>query len=121
MTANIETPGPGSSGRRRALRLRIIGAVVLLLGIVGAEMIYWRGTPDLSDDPSMLGYDKAESRQAGILYGQQGVVVQEWSNALKQPGTQAVIILVAAAVVAVGCFYFARLSANEGKHADKTL
>jgi flagellar basal body-associated protein FliL len=123
MTANIKAPSPGSSARRRALRLRIIAVVVLLLGIVGAEVIYWRGTRsgDSSDDPSMLGYDKAEARQVGTLYGQQGVIVQEWSDDLKQPGTQAVIIVVAAALVAGGCFYFARLLENDGEHADKTL
>jgi hypothetical protein len=69
----------------------------------------------------MLGYDKAEARQVGTLYGQQGVIVQEWSDDLKQPGTQAVIIVVAAALVAGGCFYFARLLENDGEHADKTL
>jgi flagellar basal body-associated protein FliL len=121
MTANIKTPGPGSSARRRALRLRIIAVIVLLLGIVGAELIYWRGTGsgDLSDDPSMLGYDKAASRQVGTLYGQQGVMVQEWSNDLKEPGTRAVIIVVAAALVAGGCFYFAWLLDKDGQYADK--
>lgn len=122
MTASTRTPGPGRSVRRRARRLRIIAAVVLLAGIVGAEAVYLRGTRsrDGSDDPSMLGYDKAEQRQVGTLFGQQGVIVQQWSDDLKRPGTQAVIIVVAATLAAGGCFYFARLLENIGDQADKS-
>jgi hypothetical protein len=101
------------------VRLRIIAAVVLLLGIVGAEVIYLRGrSADGSDDASMLGYDKAQARQVGTLYGQQGVIVQEWSDDLKQPGTQAGIVVGAAALVAGGCFYVARLLENDVDPAD---
>ena len=68
----------------------------------------------------MLGYDKAASRQVGTLFGQQGVIVQQWSNDLKQPGAQAVIVVAAAALVAGGCFYVARLMERDANHADKT-
>ena len=83
----------------------------MLLGIVGAGIVYWLGTrsPDLSGDLSMTGYDKPERRQMAMLYGKQGQLIEDWSNDLKQPGTQAVIIIVAAVLVAGGCFYFARL------------
>jgi len=57
----------------------------------------------------MVGYDKSEQRQMGILYGKQGELVEDWSNDLKQPSTQAIIIIMAAVLVAGGCFYFARL------------
>lgn len=85
--------------------------VVLVLGISGAEAVYFIGTrPDGSpEDASMLGYDKAAARQAGTLYGQQGIIVQSWADDLKRPGTQAVIIVVAAALAAGGCFYVSRL------------
>ena len=45
----------------------------------------------------------------GMLYGKQGELIEDWSNDLKQPGTQSVIILVVAALVSASCFYFARL------------
>jgi hypothetical protein len=111
MTANNKTPGRISSTKRQARWLRIIAAIVLLLGIFGADAVYWLGTrsTNLPDDPSMMGNEKAESRQEQILYGNQAVLVDNLTHKLKQPGTQALIIVVAAALVAGGCFYFARL------------
>src|ERR1700691_1786092 len=105
------------SSKRRAQRLRIIGRVILILGIASAGIVYWLGTrsADLSDDPSMVGYNKPEQRQMEILYGKQGELIEDWSNDLKQPGTQAIIIGVAAGLVAGGCFYFARLSDADDK------
>jgi hypothetical protein len=102
---------PVSSSKRRPRKLKIIGAVVLALGIVGAGIVYWLGTrsTDLSGDLSMVGYNKPAERQMEILYGKQGELIEDWSNDLKQPGTQAVIILVTTALIAGGCFYFARL------------
>jgi len=88
-----------------------MGIIVLVLGIGGAGIVYWLGTraPDLSSDLSMLGYNKAESRQMGMLYGKQGLLIEEWSEDIKRPGIQAIIILALAALGASGCFYFARL------------
>jgi flagellar basal body-associated protein FliL len=110
MTLNDETNGPDSFSKRAA-RLRMIGIIVLVLGLGGAGLVYWLGTrsPDVSDDLSMLGYNKAQTRQMGMLYGKMGPVIEEWFDDLKQPGTQAEIIVVASTLIAAGCFYFARL------------
>jgi hypothetical protein len=115
MPVNDKTPDSLSTGRLRARKLRIIGVIVLALGIAGAGIVYWLGTrsPDLSDDLSMAGYNKPEERQMEILYGKSGELIEDWSNDLKQPGTQAVIIVVAAALFTGGCFYFARLSDDD--------
>jgi hypothetical protein len=112
MNANEKAPSPVSPAKRRAGRLRMTGVTVLLLGIVGAGVVYWLGTraADMSDDLSMVGFDKSEQRQMGVLYGKQGELIENWSNDLKQPGTQAFIIAAAAILIASGCFYFARLS-----------
>jgi hypothetical protein len=98
------------------------GVIVLVLGIASAGIIYWMGTrsPDLSDDISMAGYNKPQELQMEKLYGKSGELIEDWSNDLKQPGTQAVIILVASALVTGGCFYFARLLDYDAKHADDT-
>jgi hypothetical protein len=111
MSVNDKTPGPVSSSRRRARRLRMIGFIVLVLGIGGAGILYWLRTrsPDFSDDLSMVGYNRAETRQMGQLYGKSGLLIEEWSEDLKQPGTQAIIIVVVSTLIAAGCFYFARL------------
>ena len=112
MIANDKTPAAVSPGRRRARRLRIAGISILLLGVAGAIAAYWLGTrsPDLSGDPSMAGFDKPEERQMALLYGRQGELIEQWTNDLKQPGTQAVIIVAVSVLLAGGCFYFARLS-----------
>jgi hypothetical protein len=121
MTANNNTTGPISSVRRQPRRLRITAAIVLLLGIFGADGVYWLGTrsAQVSDDPSMLGNEKAQSRQEEILYGKQAVLIDEWLADLKRPGTQAVIIVVTAALVAGGCFYFARLLDAADEQGDE--
>ena len=66
MTVSNKTSGPHSSSRRSA-QLRMIGVIVLLLGIGSAGVVYWMGTrsPDVSDDLSMVGYNKAKTRQMG--------------------------------------------------------
>ena len=113
-SVNVKTPSPDSSSKQCA-RLRIIGVIVLLLGIGSACIVYWIGirSADLSDDPSMVRDNIAASRQMGILYGKMGLLVEDWSDELKRPGTQAIIIAGAATLVALGCFYFARLLDND--------
>ena len=114
MTANDNASGPQSCSKRAA-RLRIIGVIVLVLGLGSAGVVYWLGTrsPDVSDDLSMVGYNKAQTRQMGMLYGKMGPVIEEWFDDLKQPGTQAEIIVVVSILAAVGCFYFARLMGHD--------
>jgi hypothetical protein len=106
-----KTTGQVSSSKKSA-RLRMAGVIVLVLGIAGAGLVYWLGTrsPDVSDDLSMAGYNRAETRQMEQLYGKSGLLIEEWFDDLKQPGTQAILIAVVSALVAAGCFYFARLS-----------
>jgi hypothetical protein len=114
MSVTDRTPGPDSACKQR--RLRIIGVIVLMLGIGGAVLVYWMGTRsvDLMDDPSMAGYNRAESRQMGILFGNMGTTIEDLSADLKRPGTQAIIIAAVATLVALGCFYLARFSDDDG-------
>ena len=104
-------------------RLRIIAVVLMAIGIASAEIIYWRGThavDELSDDPSLLQNEKAIARQSGILYGNQGAVVQQWSDELKRPGCEAAVAIVATALLSGGCFYFARLIENDPARSAKS-
>ena len=95
----------------------MIGIIVLVLGIGGAGVVYWLGTrsPDVMDDLSMVGYNKAQTRQMGMLYGKMGPVIEEWFDDLKQPGTQAEIIVVISGLIAAGCFYFSPWMDNDDK------
>lgn len=110
MIAKDKPPDPDSARRQRA-RLKTIGAILLLLGIGSACMVYWMGTrsASLADDPSMAGFNKADSRQMEVLYGQLGIMIQDLLDDLKRPRVQAAIIVVVAALAASGCFYFARV------------
>jgi hypothetical protein len=116
MTMNEPQSDPGPTARRSA-RLRLTGVIVLLAGIIGAGMVYLQGTrsPDVSDDLSMVGYNRAQRRQMGQLYGKMGTFIEDWSEDLKRPGTQATLIVGFSIVIAGGCFYFARLLGNDHK------
>ena len=111
MSVNGQTAAPAPSGRQQK-RLRMIGVVVLLLGLAAAGAVYWIGThsTEPSEDELLPGNARAESRQMELLYGKMGLLTQELSDDLKQPGTQAFLIATISILVAAGCFYFARLS-----------
>lgn len=103
-----ETAISYATSKHRA-RLRMAGVVVLVLGIGGACVLYWirTRTTDLTDDPMMAGYSKAELRQMEILYGKMGQVISDLLDNLKRPGTQAILIAAISTLIAFGCFYLA--------------
>ena len=104
-----------TTSSRRSARLRTVGLVVLFAGLIGAGILYWNRGPDLSDDPSMLGFNKAQERQMGVLYGKMGTLIEDWSDDLKRPGTQATLILMVSGLIAAGCFYFAPWLDQDGE------
>jgi hypothetical protein len=99
--------------RKKSIHLKRAGSIILAAGILAAGIIYWLGTRNngLNDDPSMQGFARAEQHQMGQLYGNSGEMMDDWADDLKQPGTQAVLILIVSGLAAAGCFYFARLVA----------
>jgi hypothetical protein len=102
----------------------MIGVLALALGIAGAGLVYWLGTrsPNLEDELSMQGFNRAQQRQMGQLYGKSGLLIDEWVDDLKQPGTQAILIVVTSALLAAGCFYFARLvEIDDGPAGENNL
>lgn len=101
-------------------RLRWIGFLVLLSGLAAAGLVYWLGTrsPDLSGNLSMQGFNRARDHQMARLYGKSGQLVDDLSDALAQPRTQAVLIVVFSALVFAGCLYFARLLDADDGPAD---
>jgi hypothetical protein len=105
-----ENPVALDRSAKRRRRLRLAGVGVLLLGLTTAGLVYWCGTrgADWSADPAMAGLHKAQERRMGVLYGDMGLLAQEWYDDLKRPGTQAAIILGISGLLAAGCFFFAR-------------
>jgi hypothetical protein len=100
------------SPRKRTQRLRAVGVIVLLLGLGAAGAVYEIRTHARAptEDELLAGNARAEAHQMGVLYGKMGLLTQELSDDLKQPGTQAGIIAAVSILVAAGCFYVARLS-----------
>ena len=117
MRDNDETGGSRPTGMLRARRLRFVGAVILIVGLGAAGAVHWLGNrePDLPDDPSMIGFDRAAKRQIGILYGRFGELTDDLTEYLKRPGVQASIIVVVSAGLAFGCFRFARLLEDDNE------
>ena len=118
MTESQKQPRQNESPSRNNRRWKTCGVIVLVLGAIGAAVAYWHGmqSESLNDDPSMFRYNKAEHRQMGVLYGQAGYLIDDFTNSLQEPGTQAVLIGVTSVVVAAGCFYMGSLS----RRSDET-
>ncbi len=88
--------------------------IVSLLGIAGVILVYWLGArPSDLPDELTISYSKSQSFQMEKLYGKQGLLMANLYDELKQPDTQALIIVVASALVVGGCLYFARLLDSE--------
>jgi hypothetical protein len=99
-----------ASLQREKARLRLIGLVVLVAGLSIAGLVYRRGTR--SEDARVEQYEqaqaRAESRQMQMLYGTSGGLMEDFLNALKRPGNQAMIIAAITGLIAGGCFYLGR-------------
>ena len=98
----------------------MVGALVLLLGLGGAGIVYWTGSPpvDLSSDPATARDYKTETRDIEINFGKMGLLMNEWMTDLERPGTQAAIIALVSILAASGCFYFAHGPEGGGETDD---
>lgn len=86
--------------------LRIVGVLILLLGLGAAGLVYWMSAPpeDLSDDVLTSGNSKKVERAIEVNVGKMGVMMDGLSEDLQDPATQAIVIAVASILVASGCF-----------------
>jgi hypothetical protein len=103
------------TARKQGMRFRVLGVGVLLLGLGAAGALYEIRTHSsgLAEDQWQAENAKAQSRQMEILYGKMGLLTHELFESSKKPGTQACLIAAASILVAVGCFYAARLSGED--------
>lgn len=107
---------------RRVRRWRRAGVTLLALGAVSAGVVYAVGVrrANLADDPAMAGYYKAESRQMGVLYGKEGILIEDLKNDLARPGPQAVVVFASFALAAAGCLLGARILEGEARAANSS-
>ncbi len=118
MAVKNRTPGPDSPSGAGA-RLRTVGALILLIGLGGALLVYWKGAPpDLPDDLPNANTSKKVARDIEINSGQTGLLLNDLQEDLQEPGVQAVIIAVVTLLAAFGCFFVAQLQAR-GKTPDR--
>lgn len=105
-----ESPANYDSLHREKARLRKIGLIVLIAGLVGAGLVYWIG--NRPQDPALAEYHQSEernaTRQMEQLYGTSGDVMHKLMNAMSRPRNQALAIIALAAVVSGVCFYLGR-------------
>src|SRR5579862_9325928 len=83
------------SSLKESERRRLIGSIVLVLGIVGACVFYGieaRSAEPAIDDVSAPGYLRVQARETGRMMGHFGVVMLGWQEVLARPGTQALMI-----------------------------
>lgn len=95
---------------REKARLRKIGSVILIAGLVSAGLLYWiRNRPE---DPALAEYRQSEERNATYqmerLYGTSGDVTHKLMDAMKRPGNQALAIVALTALASGACFYLGR-------------
>jgi hypothetical protein len=119
--SGIERGSEGLNDRavlnREKARLRLIGVVVLSLGLISAGILYWVRSRDANLDQYREAQTRAETRQMQLMYGSSGGLAEDLTNALKRPADQAVIIAVVSGLIAAGCFYLGRpLPENDTPH-----
>ena len=95
---------------RSILRRRLLftGMIVLLLGFLGALLVYWEGTQAAAfDDPSLANFNRLQRQQMARLYGTFYLKLIDFWMGFQHPGPEAIIIVVVSGVVAGGCFWLA--------------
>jgi formate-dependent nitrite reductase membrane component NrfD len=82
-----------------------------VLAVGGAGLLYWTKTryaaPTLEE--LIPGSNAARARQVGIVIGTFGATLLEGWEYLERPGTEAILIVAIAALVALVCFRVATL------------
>jgi|GEM_PF-6918533 hypothetical protein len=98
-------------------RLRKVGLVILVVGFTLAALIYLTGSnpEDFSSDPATARAYKNQSQEIQLNYGHSGLVMNQLADDLKQPATQAILLLIISTVSACACFYLARFPK---RHSD---
>jgi hypothetical protein len=104
-------------------RLRLIGVVILFLGLAGAGLVYGLGeTPeDLSGDVATAATDKRQARAVEVNVGKMGLLVDNLMNDFQDPAFVAAMIAGASVLAAGGCFYISRLQARSFAPPNPTI
>ena len=103
----------------RADRLRKIGWLVLLSGLVIGGMIYLYGPLETSDDNSLMSqYYKNQETEAQRLWGAQGSMILGLTRSLKRASTYSIIVIILSVLVSLACFFLANRSSHHNQSTD---
>ncbi len=104
----------------RPQKLRRIGILVLVCGVLLAALVFWLQARSLDAqlDDAAAGYTRAQEHQMKMLMGPLAVAMSQWADALTSPAGQAIFIAAFAAFVAYMCFRHARMADAE-ERADR--
>ena len=107
----IETP----------VRLRRIGRIVLVGGVVAAAIVYWIQVRALtvSDAGSAFQHTRSADNQMGRMMGQFGLVMADWQATLSTPAAYAVGVLVVALLFAGYFFRVASVTEEEARERER--
>ncbi len=88
-------------------RLRVTGAVIVVIGVVAAAIFYfYKVSQEPGDDLNALipRYERDMRHDIGVQQGTMGILLMEWQERLTQPGAEALMIAGVAAIVGGGFF-----------------
>jgi len=116
MMMSPNAPAP----RRAGTVLRIVGTLILVLGLGGAGLVYWLSARpnDLSDEVLRASNSKKVQRAIEVNVGKMGVVMDGLAEDLEDPATKAMVIAAVTILLGAGCFYFAHLQARGAELED---
>jgi hypothetical protein len=101
-----------------ARQLRAIGVLVLVCGLGGAALFYWWAQTRAhvqTMEQLMPGYSHARARQRGIMMGGFVASLMDSLDGLREPSSQAVILVIVVTIAALVCFRIASLI-ERGQH-----
>ena len=98
----------------RARKLRLIGTLVLLGGVVTAVIIYLAQARAAALDAAASGFSRGQEHQMKVLMGPLAVAMSQWADAAMSPAGQGIMIAGFAGCVAYMCFRHARFAEEEG-------
>src|SRR5579872_4285602 len=109
--SSSDTGIPGTVCGKGGARLRTVGLVTLLAGVVLAGARFWMGSSaaDSRVDLSTPETSKKVARDVERDFGKMGLFSSNLMDDLRDPGTQAALIAGVSILVAAGCFYVAHL------------
>jgi hypothetical protein len=97
-----------------ASRLNVIGVIVLLVGLSAALLLSQnrpapsQTTGDWKDSTLTLTDSKTNTRNIEMYGGQLEVLMVKWQAWIQRSESQALLIAITSALVALGCFLVAR-------------